>query len=329
MNQEIIRKITSLGIGATSLCNLNCPHCYSRKLTQKSVSLKEFKAIINKFPKLNKVNFGTGESILNKDFKEIIDFLDDKKIALALTTNGYTIHKLSDDYIRKFKDVDISLDFPEAELHDQWRGKKGTFDSVIMAIKKCKSLNIAVSIAMTLMNNNYKYLPDFKKLIEKYDVSLRINLYKPVYTKKYLMNYGEFWDAIKILSENFELINNSEPILTLVTGDKISSSPCGGSARLHPNGKIIPCVYLLDTFSNFEEFMKLKLEIPSSCKSCNIADNCRGGCLGRRLLTYNSPVPDQYCPMLNNKKIPNIAFRRAKEYHDFIHSRYLCTIIVR
>lgn len=332
MGTIISQKITSLGVGLTSLCNLNCPHCYSRKLPMKSLTLLEFKKIINKFPHLEKINFGTGESILNKDIKKIMDYLESNNIGVALTSNGYTVNHLSSDYVKKFKDVDISLDFPRAILHDRWRGKKGTFTQAIQAIEKCKKLHVNVSIAMALMNNNFRYLSDFRKLLNTYNVPLRINLYKPVNTKKYLMSYGQFWQAMKVLSENFELISNSEPVLTIITGDRIKGSPCGNSARLHPNGKVTPCVYLMGTETSygFKQFTRLKLKIPKLCRSCSVARNCRGGCLGRRLLTnHNSPEPDQYCPILKGEPIPSIKFRRATGHQEFIHSGYLCTIIVK
>ena len=328
IDKNICKNITSLGIGITSFCDLNCPHCYSRKLVQKSISLQEFKKIINNFPNLKKINFGTGESILNEDFREIIDFLEKKNIEMALTTNGYSINLLEDAYIKKFIDVDVSLDFPKAELHDKWRGKLGLFKSAIRAIEKCKELGVTVSIVMTLMNNNYKTLSGFKKLLDRYKIPLRINLYKPVYTKRFLLNYSEFWEAIKILAENFELISNSEPLLTLFTKDKLSDSPCGNSARLHPNKEITPCVYLAGKFSDFNKFREWKLLIPKECSNCIVAKSCRGGCLGRRLLTYGKPRPDQYCPIVNNKKMPKIKFAKAPE-KDFIHSSYLCTIIVK
>ena len=328
MSKDINKTITSLGIGATSLCNLNCPHCYSRKLMQKNISFQELKKIILKFPNLKKVNFGTGESILNKDFLKIIDFLSERNLAIALTTNGLSVDKLENTYLKKFNDIDVSLDFPKANLHDKWRRRSGIFGMAIRAIQKCKEAGVTVSIAMCLMNHNYRYLPGFRKLLDKYKIPLRINLYKPVYTKRYLMNYSEFWQAIKLLAKNFKLISNSEPLLTLIVNDKLHGSPCGNSARLHPDGKITPCIYLAGKFANFQKFKKLKLQIPNECLNCPVANNCRGGCLGRRLLTFGLPRPDQYCPIINKKPVPKIKFIRATG-EDFIHSSYLCTIIVK
>lgn len=322
------KTITFLGIGITSLCNLSCPHCYSRKLIQKSISFKKFKEEVAKFSNLKKVNFGTGESVLNKNFIEIIDFLSVKNIEIALTTNGLSVNKLNNVYLKKFKDIDVSLDFPKDSLHDKWRGTPGAFDMAIQAIEKCKKAGLTVSIAMCLMNHNYKYLPEFRGLLDKYKIPLRINLYKPVYTKKYLMNYLEFWESMKLLSENFKLISNSEPVLTLITKDKLNGSPCGNSARLHPDGEITPCVYLSGKFSDFENFKKMKMKTPKECLNCLVVNYCKGGCLGRRLLTFNLPKPEQYCPIINKKQIPKIKFIKTKS-KEFIHSGYLCTIIVK
>lgn len=305
------------------------PHCYSRELAQRSISFSKLKKFINNFSNLKKINFGTGESILHKGFRKIIEFLHEKNFELALTSNGYSVNKLAIEDLKKFKDIDISIDFPRAILHDRWRGKAGTFNMAIQAIEKCKEASVTVSAVMCLMNLNYKYLPEFRNILDKYNIPLRINLYKPVYTKKYLMNYSEFWQAIELLAKNFKLVSNSEPILTLIVDDELCGSPCGNSARLHPDGKISPCVYLSGKFSEFEKFKKMKLQIPKECTNCPVASKCRGGCLGRRLLTYGSPKPDQYCPILNSKKIPKIKFVRAVKKENFIHSSYLCTIIVK
>lgn len=328
MNKDTNKTITSLGIGISSLCNLNCPHCYSRKLVQKNISSLKLQKIIREFPNLREINFGTGESILHKDFRKIINFLHKKNYELALTSNGLSVNELIIEDLKKLKNIDISLDFPRANLHDKWRGRSGTFDIAIRAIEKCKEAGVMVSIAMCLMNHNYKYLPEFKAILDKYKIPLRINLYKPVYTKRYLMDYSEFWQAMELLAKNFKLINNSEPVLTLIVNNELHGSPCGNSARLHPDGKITPCVYLAGKFANFQKFKKLKLQIPNKCLSCPVANNCRGGCLGRRLLTFGSPEPDQYCSIINKKQTPKIKFTKATG-EGFIHSNYLCTTIVK
>lgn len=321
--------ISSLGIGLTNRCNLNCPHCYSRNMEKSELSLEDVEKILKIFPNLKKVNFGTGESILNRNFREIIDLLRKKNIQMALTTNGLTIDRLEDRYLSYFKDIDISIDFPNAKLHDEWRGCPGLFDLAVRGIEKCRKMKINTSIVMCLMNNNYKTLPQFRTLLKRYNIFLRINLYKPVDTKRYLLNYEEFWEAMKLLFENFELVSNSEPILSIITGDELAGSPCGTlSLRIHPNMVASACVYIDGQKVSARNFQKQKELIPKFCETCRFAQSCRGGCLGRRYLTLGIKKPDIYCPLFRGKQLPKIKFKKAKE-KEFIHSSYLCTIIVK
>jgi radical SAM protein with 4Fe4S-binding SPASM domain len=319
----------SLGIGLTSLCNLNCPHCYSKNLSKDSLTLNQIKKIVRKFPNLKKVNFGTGESILNLDLLKIIDFFLYRKIKIAMTSNGFTIIELPNHYLKKINEVDISLDFPQREIHDSWRGTAGVYDGVITAIEKCKKLGVEVSIASVLMNINYKFFGGFRKLLDKYNIYLRVNLYKSVHTDKYKLNYRQFWEAIKIISKNFTLVSNSEPILSLVVPlTNPHGSPCGDSLRVHPDLSISPCVYIDGNKISVDKFNRLKKIIPEFCKRCNFIRRCQGGCLSRKIFEDRIDRPDSYCPLYRGDKIPKIKFDII-EKKDFIHSSYLCTFILK
>ncbi len=328
MQIEANSKVTSLGIGLTNRCNLNCPHCYSRVLPNADLTLSDIKVILKKFPNLKKVNFGTGESILNKNFIEILSVFKNHNVQMALTTNGLTIDQLSEEYLKWFKDIDVSIDFPNSKLHDEWRGQVGLFDMAVRGIEKCKKIGLDVSIVICLMNCNYKYLPEFKKLIDYYNLFLRVNIYKPVDSKKLLLSYEEFWRAMKILSDNFELVANSEPILSIVTKDKINGSPCGDSLRIHPTMVASGCVYIDGRNVSVHNFKKYKKVLPEFCRKCKFVNSCRGGCLGRRYLTLGIKNPDIYCPFAKGDSVPKIKFKLAKN-KEFILGSYLCTIIVK
>jgi len=322
------KDVSTLGIGLTSRCNLNCPHCYSRKISQQDLNEETIEGILAKFPNLRKVNFGTGESILNKNFFSIVNLFVKKKIEMALTTNGLTVNKMSESLLKHFTDIDVSIDFPDAKQHDQWRGVPNLFLQALKSIETCQRLGINTSIATCLMNINYHYIAGFKPILDKYDVYLRFNLYKPVNTSRFMLNYQQFWEAIKIISENFQLVKNSEPILSIITRESGDGSPCGNSLRIHPDLTITPCVYLDGKKVNYSSFLNYKSFIPNECKNCEFVSSCKGGCLGRRYLTVGATKPDIYCPIVRGKKIPKINFKKAKE-KDFIHGGYLCTIILR
>lgn len=123
-SDTVFRSIKTAGIGLTNKCNLNCSHCYSRKMTERNIGVKDAEKILSVFPNLESVNFGTGESILNDQFESIVNLFYKQGIKLAITSNGLSINKMSESVLTKFEDVDISIDFPSAEKHDEWRNVK-------------------------------------------------------------------------------------------------------------------------------------------------------------------------------------------------------------
>ncbi len=112
-------------------------------------------------------------------------------------------------YLRAVDDVDISIDFPIKELYDRWRKKEDLFENAIKAIERCKKYNINVSIVSVLMANNFDYFQQFKPLLDKYDVNLRINLYKAVNKDEFTPSYDQFWEAIKTMGNNFEVVSRA------------------------------------------------------------------------------------------------------------------------
>lgn len=186
-------RVKSVGIGLTNRCDLKCGHCYSRRLPTGDLSLDDVKQILACFPDLERVNFGTGESVLCPDFFEILDLLRSRGVGMALTTNGLTVGGLSDDQLECFKDIDVSLDFPSAAMHDEWRGRRGAWADAVRALARCRHAGLNTSIALALMNHNYRYLPGFRSILDEFDICLRLNVYKPVWTRDFELSYDQFW----------------------------------------------------------------------------------------------------------------------------------------
>ena len=255
MNKRDNDEGISLGIGATGKCPAQCDFCYSLPLRTHSLSFENIKTIIEgKDKKIKSINFGTGESIYNDraKFEEIIDYCHDREIKLSVTTNGITIDLLSDERVRKFHDVDISLDFATQEKHDKGRGED-FWGYAHAAMEKCRNLGVEFSIAMALRNRNYKEIPAMLEKAAKENCNLRLNIFKPVaesgiYRDK--LNYEQFWESMGLLFKHGELISCSEPIVNAMLGIKpiVPESPCGkNSLRIHPNGQVMPCVYWVNS----------------------------------------------------------------------------------
>lgn len=321
------KSIISVGQALTNDCDMNCPHCYSRKYSREKVGIKECELVLRAFPSIKEINFGTGETYLNSDFVNIFRFYKEKGICLALTTNGNTLMAMTDEEIAAYlSDVDISLDFPRPELHNAWRNHKA-FENAILGVERAKSAGVNMSIALALTNKNYRYLPEFARILDKYDIFLRINIYKPIHSNEFSLSYEQFWEAIKLMADNFGMMGSSEPILALVLDDNIRGSPCGHSLRIHTDLSVSGCVYLSNEAIETKEFIKLSKKIPDFCKECSVVKRCRGGCLSRRILQCSAFSPDVYCPMANNKEVPEIKFRRSRA-QNLVHLNYLCTTLL-
>lgn len=247
---------------------------------------------------------------------------------ISTYSHGTSIGYMDTELLKLFDDIDISIDFPNWEMHDKWRGNKWIFNKAIEWIKKCKSLGLNVSIVSVLMKNNCRYLKDFKEILDLYDVNLRINLYKSVNTDEYTPDYDEFWDTISDFNDNFKIVSCSEPILALVCDEVKSWSLCWNSIRIHPDWEISSCVYIKDWASN-KEFNIEKDISPTYCNECKIKDKCKWWCFWRRVSNQRKEYPDMYCPFYNHKPVPTFKLMVQQDAKELIHSSYLCTLILR
>jgi len=322
----------SVGVGSTNRCNFNCPHCYSRENKQSNLSYKDFELILDKL-EVESINFGTGENLLNPEFLKMLNLVKERNIKASLTSNGYTVLNIPENYLRYFNDIDISLEFPDKIKQDNFRGN-GAWDLAISAIEKCKSSGIETSIACCLMNSNVDEIANFDELINKYDINFRINTYKPVNTKEYCLSYEKFWDGIKSLFSKMKLVSCSEPIVCVVLGLKNPRASCGcgkRSIRITPDGMVLPCVYWDKSDLDIKNLDSLKPDtfdnmriIPEECKKCRYVNSCEGGCEARRLYGDLSK-PDEYCPFIRGEQMI-IPYEKSKN-KDLVHSSYLCTMI--
>lgn len=321
------KSVVSLGQALTNACDMNCPHCYSRFYQNGKIGVKECESILRALPNVRKINFGTGETYLNPNFLKIFQFYRENNIQLALTTNGNTLARMTDKEIKDFlSEVDVSLDFPQAKSHDAWR-KAGSFAVAMLQIERAKKLGIDASIALALTRANYSYLPKFAKILDKYKVILRVNVYKPVHEKSFALSCDEFWKSIKLIADNFYLVGCSEPILSLIIGKKVRSSPCGDSFRVHADLSVSGCVYLSNKIIETENFLNLKSKTPRFCRNCKVVKICRGGCLSRRILQADAMGPDPYCPMAKGEDVPKIKMKLGP-VKNLVHLDYLCTFLL-
>ncbi len=334
----------SVGLGLTGDCNLRCPHCYSAPMRQRTLDLKDVLQLIARGG-IDSVNFGTGESCLYPGFERVVSACTEAGIRMSLTTNGYSVRQLADRVLRQFHDIDVSFDVSREDRSSPFR--VGSRDSLAgEALSRLADLGIERSIAICLMNVNFDAIPYFYDVAERYEANLRANVFKSVpggCGDRYALDLRQFWKAVEALFTGGELLACSEPVVRGVLGiDGGSCSGCGQhSFRVHPDGKVTPCVYWPSSDVRLEQLLRGGFEvlscsasfdsvgsIPEACKECSFLSRCNGGCAARRVLSTGLGLPDPYCPVIHRYELPSIPVKWHRHLQkSLIHASYLCTFI--
>lgn len=330
----------NVGIGLTSKCNCNCNHCYSRIYGNREFLDKEKLFVFFDSFDIESVNLGTGESFYHPDYIDIVKYLYEKNVKVSVTTNGYTVSKMSDKQLYMLHDVDFSLDYPTEKLHDSVR-KNGCFELVKKGVLRCKKLGITCSIAWCLTPENCDYIKEMYLLCKQWGIFLRINVYKPVESKKGF-TYGLFWKSMNELLKWGDIISISEGIINAAINNSQNLTGCNPrNLRIFPDGTMSSCVYVpnesmtLAKACSMTEDQLLKyfheqyqIEEKSRCHKCDVFEKCMAGCMARRKIANLDK--DEFCFMDKGEK-PNferIVFSSNNTSDLFIHSNYICTLIM-
>ena len=331
--------MVSLGIGLTSDCNLSCAHCYRDQDQIDNLTLNDIQKVCQSIP-INSIGFGTGENGLNPQYFEIIEYLHARQIRLSLASNGYTLSITPDEKLKCFSDVEFSVDFPDEQRQDRFRGRDN-WRTFMDGIERCGRLGIRVSILAVLMNLNYKDLSKIAGLAVSFGADFRVNVYQPMYTAEFMPNFDQYWRAFKILAEDCEIISVTEPLVNTFLGvNGLKGTPCGGqSMRVTPDRRLKACVYWPDSDLTIEDLAEQKEAVfespyfrqthqtPPFCLKCEHIQNCGGGCAARRKLRNHFNEPDEFCPIFKGKriKLDGQLSSAAKP----IRTGSICTTIVR
>jgi len=119
--------------------------------------------------------------LLREDIFELANFAREQGVRTALSTNGTLISKEVAKKIRNvgFAEVGISLD-GIGDKNDQFRSKKGAYETALQGIRNCIALGLRVSLRLTITLSNYMEIPAIFDLVEREDVK-RVCFYHLVY----------------------------------------------------------------------------------------------------------------------------------------------------
>ncbi|MDO9556400.1 MAG: heme b synthase [Coriobacteriia bacterium] len=161
----------------TRSCNLSCAHCRAAAEFghyEGELSLDEIKSTIDDIVTITNpiIILTGGEPLMRPDIWEIIDYAHEKGAMPVIGTNATLI---TDDIAEKMAEhriprISVSIDFPDAEGHDAFRGQPGAFDLSIAGIKMAKAHGVGVQINMTVTTLNYQKIEEVHDLAESLGV---------------------------------------------------------------------------------------------------------------------------------------------------------------
>ncbi len=158
-------KLQVLAWEITRSCNLYCAHCRASAAYgpfEGELSTEECYHLIDEILEVGKpiIILSGGEPLAREDVVQVGKYAVSKGLRVAMGSNGTLV---TEEIATKLKDIPISrlaisLDFPVAELQDDFRGKKGAFEEAMTGIANASHAGIEVQINSTITKLNVSLL---------------------------------------------------------------------------------------------------------------------------------------------------------------------------
>lgn len=147
----------------TRACALKCLHCRAEaqyKADPRQLTFNEGKKLIDDIAELDNplFVFTGGDPLMRPDLFELTQYaVDQKKLSVSMTPSATP--KVTREAIEKAKEVGLSrwafsLDGSCADIHDHFRGTKGSYDLTMRGIEYLKELQIPIQVNTTVSNYN-------------------------------------------------------------------------------------------------------------------------------------------------------------------------------
>jgi radical SAM protein with 4Fe4S-binding SPASM domain len=318
----------------TGLCNFNCIWCYANSgLKGQHITKENAERVIQALANAGviQITFSGGEPLLYPYLKEVIKTAKDYGMITHINTNGYFLTKklAKELYDIGLTQVQINIDSLDPRKHDKIRGKKGSFDRAVQALKNAKSVGLTCVSQTVLTSQNENEIIDIFNLARSIGVQ-RCRVWDMMPTghakRKMGLRPTDYINTLKKLAEfayktGAKNIESGDPLFPLdyktklgITGGfcaaleglfiTISSKGdvylcCAKRDKLYNIFSIIDNKESIVDFHNFKiNQYKSQLKLFFGCKLCNHFNRHRGGCPARTGFTKSSI--DYWCPYLKN-----------------------------
>ncbi|MDO5749480.1 MAG: TIGR04053 family radical SAM/SPASM domain-containing protein [Planctomycetia bacterium] len=159
----------------TRACDLVCKHC--RASAQESAASDELShedsmrllEDVARFPRKPTICFTGGDPLKRADLFELIRHATDLGIGSALTPSSTPLATF--DAFKKAKEagvsaIGISIDGPNPEVHDAFRGFEGSFNKAMEMLQYARDLELPVQVNTSITRRNWNLVDEIAEMLE-------------------------------------------------------------------------------------------------------------------------------------------------------------------
>ncbi|MFB6132385.1 MAG: TIGR04053 family radical SAM/SPASM domain-containing protein [Halanaeroarchaeum sp.] len=159
----------------TQACDLTCKHCRADAQPDRhpgELSTVEGKSLLedaSEFGEGQLVVLSGGDPLKRDDVFELIEYGVDQGLTMTMTPSGTasldpaTVDRLSRAGLRRLA---VSVDGPDPDSHDAFRGETGSFEQTIRAARAAREAGLPLQINTTVSRETVRHLPEIADLVD-------------------------------------------------------------------------------------------------------------------------------------------------------------------
>lgn len=169
---DYTKPVTFYGL-VNERCNVKCRYCEYWRLKHyaEEMTIEEWKAALRSvkdFVGRYSINFSGGEPFIKPGFIDLLAWCNSEGISAGVTTNGSALTERNAAKVAAANpfNVNISVDAPNAEVHDYLRGYPGLFEKLSNGIRFLlnertrQGKNFPINVKPTVNSKNFRLMPE-------------------------------------------------------------------------------------------------------------------------------------------------------------------------
>lgn len=190
------KKPSMVTVNLTRRCNQHCIYCEigSELADDSTGSLTpgDVKWIVDQMAlhRIKRLSLCGGEPFMFDGLIELVTYAAGKGVRCSITSNGMTIHRLSENELKALKaakaEINISIDSFEAEIQAHTRGVASALSNALNSVATLQHHKIPLTVLTVISVHNYDKLLSFVE--QAHNRGIRQVLFQPVITAS---NYPE------------------------------------------------------------------------------------------------------------------------------------------